>query len=102
MGHLRLLQVDLEKGQIAVNTHPPYINDHNPEEYDTRPGRSYTAAADEFAVLVDLPGRTTTLRTDTVGLALRTGTAIGTVSIASGGTAQLTWTGLAAATRYGW
>jgi len=102
VGHLRLLQVDLAKGQISVNTYSPYQNDHNPEEFDTRPGRDYSEAADEFVVPVDLPGRTTRLRTDTVGLALRTDTVIGTTTVTSGGTAGVPWSGLAAGTVYGW
>lgn len=80
----------------------PYLDDHNANEFDTRPGRDYLPGADEFVVPVDLPGRTTGLSTDTVGLSLRTGTLIGTASIESGADATFVWAGLAAGTRYGW
>ena len=40
--------------------------------------------SDEFVVPVDLPSRTTSLRTDTVGVAVRTDTVIGSASAASG------------------
>jgi hypothetical protein len=102
VGHLRLLQFDLFRGRVSVNTYSPFLDDHNANEFDTRPGRDYLPSADEFVVPVDLPSRTTGLSTDTVGLSLRTGTVIGTAPIASGAEAAFVWQGLSAATRYGW
>ena len=101
VGHLRLLQFDLD-GRVSVNTYSPILNDHNAVEFDTQPGRQYVESADEFVIPVDLPGRSTSLRTDAIGVAVRTNTVIGTADIASGGTAEVTWSGLAAGTRYGW
>ena len=65
-------------------------------------GAGLRANADEFIVPVDLAGRTTGFRTDSVGLALRTDTVIGTSDMASGGIAEVTWSGLTAGTKYGW
>lgn len=101
VGHLRLLQFDLD-GRVSVNTYSPILNDHNAVEFDTQPGRHYDESADEFVVPVDLPGRKTTLRTDAIGVAVRTNTVIGTANVASGGVAEVTWNGLAAGTKYGW
>ena len=101
VGHLRLLQVDLD-GRVSVNTYSPILGDHNAVEFDTQPGRRYAESADEFVVPVDLPGRTTSLETDAIGVALRTNIVIGTSAVASGGTASNTWSGLAAGTGYGW
>lgn len=101
-GYVRLLQFDLDAGQLYVDTYAPYTGDFNPEEFDTRAGRDYLDEADEFVVPVDLPSRTTSLRTDTVGVAVRTDTEIGSVSVASGSVAELTWSGLATGTKYGW
>ena len=102
VGHLRLLQFDLDGGRISVNTYSPYLNDYNANEFDTQPGRAYLESADEFVVPVDLAGRETELRTDAIGVAVRTNTVIGTVSVASGDVAQVTWKGLAGGTKYGW
>ena len=41
VGHLRLLQVSLTKGQVVVDTYSPYQDDFNANEFDTRPGRDY-------------------------------------------------------------
>jgi hypothetical protein len=101
-GHIRLLQFTTEGSNISVNTYSPFLDDHNAEEFDTMPGRDYAANADEFIVPVDLASRTTGFRTDSVGLALRTDTVIGTVSVPSGEVAEVTWKGLTAGTRYGW
>jgi hypothetical protein len=102
VGHLRLLQFDLDRGQVSVNTYSPYLDDFNATEFDTQPGREYLGSADEFVVPVDLPGRTTDLRTDAIGLAVRTTSVIGSVSVASGAVAELSWGGLTSGTRYGW
>ena len=88
VGHLRLLQFDLDGGRISVNTYSPYLNDYNANEFDTQPGRAYLESADEFVVPVDLAGRETELRTDAIGVAVRTNTVIGSVSVASGDVAQ--------------
>jgi len=101
VGHLRLLQFHLD-GRLSVNTYSPFLKDHNAVEFDTQPGRHYDESADEFVVPIDLPGRTTSLRTDAIGVAVRSNAVLGTATIASGGTAKVTWSGLAAGTVYGW
>jgi hypothetical protein len=102
VGHFRLLQVDLESGRMAVNTYSPKLDDHNAWEFDTNTGRQYLDSADEFAVPLDLPSRTTSLRTDAIGLAVRGTTVIGSADIESGETATVTWDGLTAGTGYSW
>ena len=102
VGHFRLLQVDLDAGRMAVNTYSPKLGDHNAGEFDSITGREYDKSADEFSVPLDLPSRRTGLRTDAIGVAVRTTTVIGSADIASGGTATVTWKGLTAGTRYGW
>ena len=102
LGYLRLLQVNLAKGQVAVDTYDPSRNDFNSVEWDTQPGREYSESADDFVVPVDLPSRTTTLKTDAIGVALRGTTVIGSADVASGAQASTTWRGLTAGTRYSW
>jgi hypothetical protein len=102
LAYLRLLQVNLAKGQIAVDTYDPSRNNFNSVEFDIQPGRRYLESADDFVVPVDLPTRLTTLRTDAIGLALRGTTVIGSADVASGTQASTTWRGLAPGTRYSW
>lgn len=101
-GHLRLLQFDLDRSELSVNTYSPTLDDHNAEEFDTDLNRDYTAAADEFTVPVDLTTRTTQFGTDAVYLAARGGEPIGTVEVGERDTATMTWNGLEPGTRYGW
>ena len=101
-GHLRLLQFNSDGAGITVDAYSPILNDFNANEFDTEPSREYTESADEFVVPADLATRTTGFRTDSIGLALRTDTVIGTASVASGGEASVTWSGLVAGARYGW
>lgn len=101
-GHLRLLQFDLDRSELSVNTYSPTLDDHNAEEFDTNLDRDYTAAADEFTVPIDLTTRTTRFGTDAVYLAARGGGAIGTADVGDDGTATTTWGGLEPGTRYGW
>lgn len=102
VGHFRLLQVDLRKGQVTVDTYSPKLDDWDAVEFDTQPGRKYSENADEFVVPVDLPSRTTSLSTDSIGLALRSTTVIGSADITSGRQASVVWAGLAAGTSYAW
>jgi hypothetical protein len=102
VGHFRLLQVNLQKGQVTVDTYSPYLDNWDAVEFDTQPGRKYLEEADEFVVPVDLPSRTTSLRTDAIGMAVRGTTVIGSADIASGGQASVSWAGRAAGTRYSW
>ncbi|HET9944955.1 MAG TPA: hypothetical protein VFR56_04840, partial [Actinomycetes bacterium] len=93
---------DLDAGRMAVNTYSPKLDDHNAGEFDSITGRVYDRSADEFSVPLDLPSRTTGLRTDAIGVAVRSTTVIGSVDVASGSTATVTWKGLTAGTRYSW
>jgi hypothetical protein len=102
LGYLRLLQLNAARGELTVDTYSPYAGDFDTVEYDTQAGRDYTESADEFVVPVDLPTRTTSLRTDAVGLAIRGTTVIGSADVASGDTASVTWKNLTAGTRYSW
>jgi len=51
---LRLLQIDIAGGRMAVNTYSPTLDDHNAWEYDNRSPQRYEDADDEFVVDVSL------------------------------------------------
>lgn len=52
--YLRLLQIDIAGGRMAVNTYSPTLDDHNAWEYDNRSPQRYDDADDEFVVDVSL------------------------------------------------
>lgn len=100
-GHFRLLQFDVDRSEVAVDTYSPTLDDHNADEFDV-PRRRYEPQADEFTFPVDLPTRTTGFGTDEVTVEVRTGRAIGSDRIASGAQAAVTWRDLAPRTEYAW
>jgi len=99
-GHFRLLQFDVSESEVSVNTYSPTLDDHNADEFDTL--SRYEPAADEFTVPVDLAGRSTSFRTNSIGLTLRTDEVIGTQTVESGQEAALTWAGRDPGTLYAW
>jgi len=105
VGHFRLLQFDVDRSEVAVNTYSPYLDDHNADEFDTSPNRDYLPEADEFSVPVDLASRTTSFATDAVGLEARTDRLIGAdvADVADGDDqASTTWDGLEPETDHAW
>ncbi|WP_426247540.1 lamin tail domain-containing protein [Nocardioides sp. LHG3406-4] len=101
-GYFRMLQFDVDRSEVAVDTYSPALHDYNADEYDTSNNRAYVPAADEFRVPVDLASRTTSVKTDAVAIAVRTDTVIGTAANAGDGLAEVTWAGLAPGTSHSW
>ncbi|MBD5787186.1 metallophosphoesterase [Cellulosimicrobium terreum] len=85
---LRLLQFDVDRSEMIVDTYSPWLDDFAATEYDAD-GR-YDGREDDFTVPVDLTSRTTTLSTDSVSV-LTTGEEIGVATVASGEVANVTW-----------
>jgi len=66
---LRLLQIDIAGGRMAVNTYSPTLDDHNAWEYDNRSPQRYEDADDEFVVDVSLNDYyDKSVHTDSLGL----------------------------------
>ncbi|GGO73647.1 LamG-like jellyroll fold domain-containing protein [Nocardioides deserti] len=97
---LRLLQIDIEKSTMSVDTYSPYLDNFGTTEYDTS-GR-YNGAEDNFTVPIDLPTRTTGFATDGLSVLTATDTVIGERTVASGWPATVEWTGLTEGELYGW
>lgn len=96
----RLLQFDLDKGEVSVDTYSPYLDNFGAHEYDTK-GR-YDGREDDFRVPVQFDGRTTAFTTDAMmGLTPTTKT-IDEVTHESGEDAKVTWKGLKDGKAYGW
>lgn len=66
---LRLLQIDIAGGRMAVNTYSPTLDDHNAWEYDNRDPQRYDDSDDEFVVDVSLNDHyDKAVQTDSLGL----------------------------------
>jgi hypothetical protein len=99
-GFLRLLQVDLDSKQMAVNTYAPLHDEHNAWKYD--PEQRYGDGDDEFTVEVDL-NDIYDKRVETDLIALQVGASpIGTARVDAGDELTVSWTGLRPGASYTW
>jgi hypothetical protein len=96
----RLLQFDLDRSEVSVDTYSPHLDDFGAHEYDTE-GR-YDGREDDFRVPVQFDGRTTAFTTDAMLGLTPTKTVIGEVTHESGEDAKATWKGLKDGRAYGW
>lgn len=102
VGFLRLLQIDVDAGTMAVNSYSPWLKEHNAWEFDRFQPSRYDDADDEYTVPIELNGRyDKRVETSLVGLSLPS-TDLGTVQIGSGEVATLNWPDLRRRTTYGW
>ncbi|MEV4178873.1 metallophosphoesterase [Nonomuraea sp. NPDC049709] len=95
----RLLQFDVKRAELSVDTYSPLLNDFGANEYD--PARRYNGLEDNMVLPVDLTSRTTTLQTDSLALYKPT-RIIGKSKVASGQVASVTWDRLKDDTAYAW
>ncbi|MEV6931227.1 carbohydrate-binding protein [Dactylosporangium sp. NPDC051485] len=103
---LRLLQFDVKRAVMHIDTYSPFLNNYGATEYDIRQDGSqtkprYNGAEDNLTLPVDLTTRKTSFATDSLAAYVPAGT-IGTAQVQSGGTATVRWTGLTPATSYAW
>lgn len=88
---LRMLQFDVARGEMTVDTYSPFLDDFGATEFDTE--QRYDGTEDAMVLPVDLTSRTTSFETDSVALYVPT-EEIGTETVASGGTASVEWSDL--------
>jgi hypothetical protein len=101
---LRLLQFDVERSEMSVDTYSPHFDDFGATEYDIRAAQiapRYNGAEDNMVLPVDLSTRKTSFSSDSLALFVPT-EVIGTDTVTAGETATTTWTGLEPGTSYGW
>jgi hypothetical protein len=97
---LQLLQFNVARGEINIDTFSPFLNNFNASEYDNQ--HRYNGSEDDTTVPVQLSSRKTSFSTDTVALSTPTGTTIGVATGSTAGAATLTWAGLDAGQVRGW
>ncbi|GAA5037457.1 hypothetical protein HNP84_003134 [Thermocatellispora tengchongensis] len=96
---LRLLQFDVERAELSVDTYSPLLDDFGATEFD--PQRRYNGLEDNMVLPVDLTSRVTSFQTDSLALYKPT-RVIGTSRVASGQVATVTWDRLKDDTAYAW
>lgn len=103
---LRLLQFDVDRAEMHIDTYSPFLNDFGATEYDIRQDGSqttprYNGAEDNLTLPVDLTTRVTSFSTDSLAAYVPSGV-IGTDDLTANGTATTTWNGLLPGTSYAW
>jgi len=97
---LRLLQIDVDKAQMSVDTYSPMFDNFGATEYDDR--KRYNGAEDNMVLPIDLSSRKTSFSTDGLVLVTPTDTVIGTDTARSGWPATVEWKGLTGGEIYAW
>ncbi|MFI6761051.1 carbohydrate-binding protein [Micromonospora sp. NPDC050417] len=103
---LRLLQFDVDRAEMHIDTYSPFLKNFGATEYDIRQDGSqtkprYNGAEDNLTLPVDLSTRKTSFSTDSLAAYVPSG-AIGTDDVTANGTAELNWTGLLPGRAYAW
>ncbi len=98
--YFRLLQFDLKRGEVAVDTYSAYFDDFGAGEHDTN--QRYDGREDDTRLPVQFQGRTTSFTTDTLVGLTPSDRVISEVTHDSGEGARAQWDGLKAGTVYGW
>lgn len=97
---LRLLQFDVDRAEVSIDTYSPHFDDFGATEYDDR--KRYNGAEDNLTLPVDLTTRTTSFSTDGLTVVTPTDTVIGQDTARSGWPATVEWAGLAEGEVYAW
>ncbi|MGO1740052.1 MAG: metallophosphoesterase, partial [Actinomycetaceae bacterium] len=99
-GFLRLLQFDVERSEMTVDTYSPRLDNHGATEFDG--SERYDGTEDETTLPIDLSSRTTSIATDSVSVAVLSDEVIGESTVSGEGTATAEWTGLTPGEAHGW
>ncbi|MFE5308428.1 metallophosphoesterase [Isoptericola sp. NPDC056605] len=97
--YFRLLQFDVDRAEMSVDTYSPLLDDFGADEWD--PDARYDSTADNAVLPVDLTTRTTSLVTDSLAVYAPT-RVIGTKAVTSGDVASVRWDRLKRDTQYAW
>ncbi|MFE9653221.1 LamG-like jellyroll fold domain-containing protein [Micromonospora sp. NPDC006431] len=97
---LRMLQIDVDRAQMSIDTYSPMLNNYGATEYDDR--KRYNGAEDNMVLPIDLSSRKTSFSTDGLVLVTPTDTVIGQATAKSGWPATVQWSGLTEGELYAW
>ncbi|MGW1723430.1 metallophosphoesterase [Streptomyces sp. NPDC002306] len=95
----RMLQFDVDRSELTVDTYSPLLDEFGATEYDTN--HRYDGTEDNMVLPIDLNSRETTLATDSVAL-YNPVSVIGRTKVKSGAAASVTWRGLRPGSTHAW
>jgi hypothetical protein len=95
----RMLQFDVDRGEVSIDTYSPLLGEFGATEYDTE--HRYNGLEDNMVLPVDLTSRSTSFSTESVVL-YDPVYEIGRDTVASGEVASVRWTGLKPDRTYAW
>ncbi|PFG42021.1 calcineurin-like phosphoesterase family protein [Isoptericola jiangsuensis] len=95
----RLLQFDVDRGLMTVDTYSPLLDEFGATEHDDE--QRYDGSEDDTVVPVDLSSRTTSVSTDSLAVHVPH-REVGERTVASGDTARVVWKGLRPDAAYAW
>ncbi|RBL99691.1 hypothetical protein C1H84_14885 [Glutamicibacter soli] len=98
--YLRMLQFDVERSELAIDTYSPMLGDFGATEYDDE--NRYDGTEDELRLPIQLQTRQTSFSTDAVMSLAPTGEVIGEATARSGWPASVVWAGLTEGEVYSW
>ncbi|MGO1183464.1 MAG: LamG-like jellyroll fold domain-containing protein [Micrococcaceae bacterium] len=96
----RLLQFDVDRGEMAVDTYSPLLENFGATEYDDR--ERYNGTEDDTRLPVQLETRKTSFTTEEVMVTTPTDEVIGEDTAESGWPASVEWSGLTEGETYAW
>ncbi len=97
---LRLLQFDLDAGEMIIDTYSPFLDNFGATEYDDR--NRYNGTEDDLRLPIQFETRKTSFATDGLTLVADTGETIGEARATSGWPATIEWSGLESGEVYAW
>ncbi|MGW0781264.1 metallophosphoesterase [Streptomyces sp. NPDC002913] len=95
----RMLQFDVDRSELTVDTYSPLLDEFGATEYDTN--HRYDGTEDNMVLPIDLNTRRTTFRTDSLAL-YNPVSIIGRTTADSGEVASVTWKKLKPGTTHAW
>ncbi|WP_313817560.1 LamG-like jellyroll fold domain-containing protein [Citricoccus sp.] len=96
----RLLQIDVDNAEMAVDTYSPLLDDFGATEYDDR--NRYNGTEDDTRLPIQLETRKTSFATNQVMVTTPTDEEIGEATAKSGWPATVEWAGLTEGETYAW
>ena len=96
----RMLQIDVDASEMAVDTYSPMLDNFGATEYDDR--SRYNGTEDDTRLPIQLETRQTSFATESVMVTTPTDTVIGEDTARSGWPATVEWSGLTEGETYAW
>ncbi|WMY78604.1 LamG-like jellyroll fold domain-containing protein [Citricoccus sp. I39-566] len=96
----RLLQIDVDNAEMAVDTYSPLLDNFGATEYDDR--NRYNGTEDDTRLPIQLETRKTSFATNQVMVTTPTDEEIGEATAKSGWPATIEWAGLTEGETYAW